>query len=552
MIDIKSYEACRAYRKSQIDMVLTRREREKILYYWGAEPHHIAEGTRQSLKAKNQRRQTLRNLGKAERIEEGLENVTRTLKRTLLRKKRTSDKVKELQERAQLAARNSFPVKYRTTASATQGPYEHQSYQSEAQRVQAVLGKEPEKDYLDSLEFHVSVSGFCRNAPAETRISSGNTVDSGDAGEDFDDGATAMSGITLGNSTTASMLEMERFYKELELEMFGEDLPSFVGQTLEVPGVEIPPEERVYDVPVVASVAPVNDARSLASSLPSIPEAEESGSKSDISNQADDQELTPIAVSIPVGPQYSVHHHNGAPPLHHVGYPVIQRQFSYPANADQGHYHQGSQPMWTRFMDLEEQEYRNIQRPVYSHPAPHRDNSPSSPHHGDSFHMQGGSHQSTMHYQYSGSKVTSSYHNGDQWCSTPRTTMMTNEHRVSPSNLAPIPLAAFDLQTSHSPTSQTSRDYNRYHGQHHYDQQKRRHNHDDGPRIRHMPLSSHLSPSGLMGDHDHEPRIRSTFVPVTITEQSNERRGREDPYNTMMHQTSYESYRPQQIPAGFY
>jgi hypothetical protein len=39
-----------------------------------------------------------------------------------------------------------------------------------------------------------------------------------------------------GNSTTQSENEIEKFYRELELEMFGEEeLPSMVGQTLEVP-----------------------------------------------------------------------------------------------------------------------------------------------------------------------------------------------------------------------------------------------------------------------------------------------------------------------------
>jgi hypothetical protein len=47
------------------------------------------------------------------------------------------------------------------------------------------------------------------------------------------------------DSTTQSELEIERFYRELELEMFGDDeelyeLPSMVGQMLEVPAINIP------------------------------------------------------------------------------------------------------------------------------------------------------------------------------------------------------------------------------------------------------------------------------------------------------------------------
>jgi hypothetical protein len=61
-----------------------------------------------------------------------------------------------------------------------------------------------------------------------------------------EDHACSSKGFTVGNnSTTQSELEIERFYRELELEMFGDEeelyeLPSMVGQMLEVPAINIP------------------------------------------------------------------------------------------------------------------------------------------------------------------------------------------------------------------------------------------------------------------------------------------------------------------------
>jgi hypothetical protein len=73
----------------------------------------MLDAVRANHRAKNQRRRTVNNLGKAEKIEEVMESVARKLKRTLTLNKSTTAKVKELEQQAMVAGamqrRNSFP-----------------------------------------------------------------------------------------------------------------------------------------------------------------------------------------------------------------------------------------------------------------------------------------------------------------------------------------------------------------------------------------------------------------------------------------------------------
>ena len=103
MITIDSFEASKSYKKSTSHMILSREEREALLLNWGASFHDIIESVRSNLKIKNQRRQTVTNLGKIERIEEAFESATRKLKSALLLRRSTGNQVKRLQEQANLA-----------------------------------------------------------------------------------------------------------------------------------------------------------------------------------------------------------------------------------------------------------------------------------------------------------------------------------------------------------------------------------------------------------------------------------------------------------------
>lgn len=219
-IDVDTYEKSRPNRKISSRLILSREEREALLLNWGASFHDIVESIRGNLRIKNQRRQTVTNLGKIERIEEAFESATRKLKRALLL--RRGNKLKRLQEQANLAqsALTSLKIAEDRALSAIR-------------RDRVPTRVEPDKDFLEDYEFNVAVANIARSSPVDVTFRGARLVVTEHSfNSSFDTFSTG------GNSTTPSQLEMERFYRELELEMFGdEELPSMVGQTLEVPAI---------------------------------------------------------------------------------------------------------------------------------------------------------------------------------------------------------------------------------------------------------------------------------------------------------------------------
>ena len=186
-------------------MILSREEREALLLNWGASFHDIIESVRSNLKIKNQRRQTVTNLGKIERIEEAFESATRKLKSALLLRRSTGNQVKRLQEQANLAQSALTSLKM-----------------AEDRALSEIRGTS-----------HIEMDEEPKSQEAFNSFPLPNYGPSSSQGVESDDQSSRR--ISLGNSTSPSESEIERFYRELELEMFGdEELPSMVGQTLEV------------------------------------------------------------------------------------------------------------------------------------------------------------------------------------------------------------------------------------------------------------------------------------------------------------------------------
>jgi hypothetical protein len=216
-------------------MVLTRDEREAILAMWGAHSHEIVSGTRALLKAKCQRRQTIQNLSKAS-VEEGIENATRKLKEMLLLKQSTKKQVRALQRQAEtvaaLSCNSQKEASKRHSSSMSSVPYPEiiDANRNSRNAFQCSLRPVRGTESVDDSDlFH---------APSASVLE-----------DDAIDAVSCISGFTLGNSTTASVREIERFYQELEIELFGDqELPSMVGKTLEV-DVEIPDEQKIYHDP---------------------------------------------------------------------------------------------------------------------------------------------------------------------------------------------------------------------------------------------------------------------------------------------------------------
>lgn len=217
VMDIDSFESGRMYTKSTSHLILTREEREALLLNWGASFHDIVEAVRGNLKIKNQRRQTVTNLGKVERIEEAFENATRKLKSALMLRRSTGNKVKRLQEQANLAqsALTSLKIAEDRALSEIRGTH----------RVQVVEEPESSEELGDFV-----IPSYSATSPDDAQGRCSHLII---PEEDYD---PSQSHALKRHSSTPSELEIEKFYLELELEMFGEEeLPSMVGQTLEVP-----------------------------------------------------------------------------------------------------------------------------------------------------------------------------------------------------------------------------------------------------------------------------------------------------------------------------
>ena len=230
VMPLDDYEERKSYRRRPI--VLTRSEREEILLNWGISFDDIIDSIRMNIRVKNQRRQTVTNLGKIEKLEEAFESATRKIKRALLLRRRTGEKVKRLQEQAEVAKKVHSP-----SSSVEEELKADQIYREDSQ-ANGEAGEEERRN-------QISLPDFRKKGPPEMKLARSTSSLS-----DVDELHTSISGFSLGNSTTASAREMERFYRELEMEMFGDmPLPDMVGETLEVPGLTIPEEERVYHDP---------------------------------------------------------------------------------------------------------------------------------------------------------------------------------------------------------------------------------------------------------------------------------------------------------------
>lgn len=104
IMSIDGYEKHRPPRKSQFELVVPRAERQELLIEdWKVYQSCITAAIRSNIQAKNQRRQTVNNLGKATKFEELTESFHRKFKRALKREKRPSIIAADL-ERQHLAA----------------------------------------------------------------------------------------------------------------------------------------------------------------------------------------------------------------------------------------------------------------------------------------------------------------------------------------------------------------------------------------------------------------------------------------------------------------
>jgi hypothetical protein len=105
-LPLELYERERPPRRNHFEMVLPRSVRQDMLRKeWNVTQAQIAAAIRANVRAKSQRRATISNFGKAERLEEMMESASRKVMRSLFLRKSTSKQVKELDSKFEAAER---------------------------------------------------------------------------------------------------------------------------------------------------------------------------------------------------------------------------------------------------------------------------------------------------------------------------------------------------------------------------------------------------------------------------------------------------------------
>ena len=215
---MNDYEHNRGDRKFYLDMVLTRSEREELLLEWDVNMSTIVASTRAATKSKFQRKRTVVNARKFSKLEEVVEVTSRRLKRALLPRRRSDDEAEKLEPTASQTFERDYSRTEETIISTLSSVDEDRQSHTHV--------TEPDEDIIEKLTNNTS------DIPT-VGIGSEGDNDNVSTSDEFTLGAT-----TLGNTSaySPSVIEMENFHRELELELFGDDteLPSMVGQTLEV------------------------------------------------------------------------------------------------------------------------------------------------------------------------------------------------------------------------------------------------------------------------------------------------------------------------------
>lgn len=118
-MELDEYEASRVDKRGQLDLVLTRQDREELLLEWGATFQQIIEAIRTNIKVKNQRRRTVNNLGTYDRWEEAMESASRKLKRTVLMQKPARTAVEGTHANVPKGILKNAPVPVRRVSSTS-------------------------------------------------------------------------------------------------------------------------------------------------------------------------------------------------------------------------------------------------------------------------------------------------------------------------------------------------------------------------------------------------------------------------------------------------
>ena len=130
-MNLEDFESARPPRRAQMDLVLSRGERHRLLVEWGASGQDVIEAIRMIIRVKNQRRQTVNNLGSYDRIEWVFEKFTRGVRNVF--SNRNNARELKIQSEKAAAANVSKTTKPQSQATAlTVGETVHHSIDGKA------------------------------------------------------------------------------------------------------------------------------------------------------------------------------------------------------------------------------------------------------------------------------------------------------------------------------------------------------------------------------------------------------------------------------------
>ena len=142
ILSVEEYEDARPTRRTMSQMILPRSIRTEILRKeWNVSQQQIAAAVRQGIRAKSQRRTTLGNLGKTDKVEEMIEGATKQLLRTLFLRKSTSRSIQEMDEKMKRAHQQR--VQHIMTQTMKEEYSDNRSHSSHEQTKAAGTGVPP-------------------------------------------------------------------------------------------------------------------------------------------------------------------------------------------------------------------------------------------------------------------------------------------------------------------------------------------------------------------------------------------------------------------------
>jgi hypothetical protein len=174
IVSIDRYEDMRPPRRNHFEMILPREVRHQMLRSeWDVSQAQIASAIRNNIKVKNQRRATVNNLGKAEKMEEFFESAGSKIKQGIMLKRSTTKQALELDAMFENAnrARNQAKVESMTADMEEEDDQSAFPPRQPQRRPSKVTAEEPSDDSAVGLDISGDEEGLAGDDEGPSTLS---------------------------------------------------------------------------------------------------------------------------------------------------------------------------------------------------------------------------------------------------------------------------------------------------------------------------------------------------------------------------------------------